>query len=86
MTVMRPLEGQRQPYGPLKLVHVLLAIAYFSTGFSKIVYGGLQWMNGYTLQSYIFMDATTVEKFHWVSGWHSSMHCLYIAVYLYYSV
>jgi uncharacterized membrane protein YphA (DoxX/SURF4 family) len=42
---------------PLRLVQVLLALAYFSTGLAKLVYGGLQWMNGYTLQNMIFGDA-----------------------------
>jgi hypothetical protein len=41
---------------PLKLVHVLLAMTYFSTGISKLMVGGLAWMNGYTLQNYIFGD------------------------------
>jgi hypothetical protein len=42
---------------PLKLAHVLLAMTYFSTGFTKLVWGGFRWMNGYTLQSYTFTDA-----------------------------
>jgi uncharacterized membrane protein YphA (DoxX/SURF4 family) len=42
---------------PLKLAHVLLAMTYFSTGVSKLVSGGLGWMNGYTVQIYMFSDA-----------------------------
>jgi uncharacterized membrane protein YphA (DoxX/SURF4 family) len=42
---------------PLKLAHVLLALTYFSTGISKLVVGGLRWMNGYTLQDYTLNDA-----------------------------
>ena len=42
---------------PLKLAHVLLALTYFSTGISKVIVGGLQWINGYTLQDYVFTDA-----------------------------
>jgi len=42
---------------PLKLAHVLLAMTYFSTGATKLISGGLEWMNGYTLQSYTFQDA-----------------------------
>jgi hypothetical protein len=42
---------------PLKFAHVLLAMTYFSTGVSKLIFGGLQWMNGYTLQRYTFSDA-----------------------------
>ena len=42
---------------PLKLLHVLLAMTYFSTGITKLISGGLAWMNGYTLQNYIFNTA-----------------------------
>jgi hypothetical protein len=42
---------------PLKLAHVLLALTYFSTGITKLFYGGLRWMNGYTLQTDVFTDA-----------------------------
>jgi len=58
------LEGQGQAHTqsdtamwPLKLAHVLLAMTYFSTGVTKLLSGGLDWMNGYTLQSYTFQDA-----------------------------
>jgi len=46
---------------PLKLAHVLLALTYFSTGLSKMIYGGLQWMNGHTLQIYLLYDAIRRE-------------------------
>lgn len=42
---------------PLKLAHVLLAMTYFSTGITKLLSGGLGWMNGYTVQIYTFGDA-----------------------------
>jgi uncharacterized membrane protein YphA (DoxX/SURF4 family) len=42
---------------PLKLLHLLLALTYFSTGITKLISGGLAWMNGYTLQRYLFSDA-----------------------------
>jgi hypothetical protein len=35
---------------PFALAHLLLATTYLSTGLTKMVFGGLQWMNGYTLQ------------------------------------
>ncbi len=44
---------------PLRLLHVLLAITYFSTGIAKVLSGGLAWVNGHTLQQYIFSDAVT---------------------------
>jgi hypothetical protein len=46
---------------PLKFAHVLLAMTYFSTGVSKLIAGGLRWMNGYTLQGYTFADALNRE-------------------------
>jgi hypothetical protein len=42
---------------PLALAHLLLAMVYFSTGITKLIFGGLQWMNGYTLQGRTLMDA-----------------------------
>jgi hypothetical protein len=47
---------------PLKLIHVLLAFTYFSAGLAKVVYGGLAWMNGYTLQHYMFDRAVQWES------------------------
>jgi uncharacterized membrane protein YphA (DoxX/SURF4 family) len=47
---------------PLKLVQILLALAYFSTGLAKVVYGGLSWMNGYTLQQYILGNAVAFDS------------------------
>lgn len=42
---------------PLKVAHVLLALTYFTAGMSKVIVGGPRWINGYTLQNYIFGDA-----------------------------
>jgi hypothetical protein len=42
---------------PFALAHLLLAMVYFSTGITKLIFGGLQWVNGYTLQSRTLMDA-----------------------------
>ena len=47
---------------PLKLAHVLLAATYFSTGATKLLSGGLGWMNGYTVQMYTFTDAMTQNR------------------------
>ncbi len=41
---------------PLKLAHVVLSMTYFSTGITKVLSGGLAWVNGYTLQNYVFAD------------------------------
>ena len=57
---------------PLKAAHVLLALTYFSTGITKLISGGLQWMNGYTLQSYTFRDAVLrdVPLGMWLAQWY----------------
>ncbi len=41
---------------PLKTAWALMALTYFSTGLTKVVFGGLRWMNGYTLQAYLLAD------------------------------
>lgn len=42
---------------PFALAHLLLALVYLSTGLTKLVFGGLRWMNGYTLQNRTLQDA-----------------------------
>jgi hypothetical protein len=42
---------------PFALAHLLLAMVYLSTGLAKLISGGLQWMNGYTLQNRTLQDA-----------------------------
>jgi uncharacterized membrane protein YphA (DoxX/SURF4 family) len=41
---------------PLKTAWALMALTYFSTGLTKLVFGGFRWMNGYTLQAYLLAD------------------------------
>lgn len=41
---------------PLKLTQLLIAWSYLSNGVAKLVYGGLEWINGYTLQQYLLSD------------------------------
>jgi hypothetical protein len=66
---------------PLKLIHVLLALTYFSTGLAKVAYGGLRWMNGYTLQAHIFKDAILRDLpiGVWVAQQH--MLCVFLSVF-----
>jgi len=59
---------------PLKLAHVLLAITYFSTGAAKLLAGGLGWMNGYTLQNYIFN--TGINRDIPIGIWLAHQHTL----------
>jgi uncharacterized membrane protein YphA (DoxX/SURF4 family) len=52
-----PAEMSPFAHRPFALAHLLLAMVYFSTGITKLIFGGLQWMNGYTLQGRTLMDA-----------------------------
>jgi len=65
---------------PLKFAHILLAMVYFSTGISKLLSGGLAWMNGYTLQNHILSDAITrnIPLGLWVSQQHTL--CILLSV------
>lgn len=63
---------------PLKLLHVLLAMTYFSAGMSKMIASGLQWMNGYTLQSHAFGDA--LHRGYPVGIWLGSQRTVAIAL------
>lgn len=65
---------------PLKLLHVLLAATYFSTGITKLLSGGLQWMNGYTLQNHIFSDA--INRDIALGIWLAQQHelCILLAI------
>lgn len=65
---------------PLKLAWVLLAMTYFSTGITKLLAGGLSWMNGYTLQIYTFGDALASGKplGVWLAGHHTL--CILLAI------
>jgi hypothetical protein len=62
---------------PLKLMHVLLAMTYFSTGITKILSGGLEWLNGYTLRSYLFQDG--IPRNMPLGIWMSQHHTLAVA-------
>jgi hypothetical protein len=65
---------------PLKFIHLLLSITYFSTGITKVIAGGLRWMNGYTLQKYIFV--TAINRNIPIGLWLSHQHtlCILLAI------
>jgi HTTM domain len=65
---------------PLRLLHVLLAMTYFSTGATKLLAGGLQWMNGYTLQFAIFKNAISRAAFPPLGLWMAQHFTLCILV------
>ena len=59
---------------PLKLIHVLLGLTYFSAGLAKLVHSGPRWMNGYTLQGHTLADA--LSRGHPVGVWLAQQHAL----------
>lgn len=65
---------------PLKLLHVLLSLTYFSTGITKLLSGGLRWMNGYTVAIYTFGDA--VQRHRPLGIWIAQHHtvCVLLGV------
>lgn len=56
-TAAAPADRTDLAMWPLRFLHVLLAMTYFSTGITKLLSGGLRWINGYTLQNAVFSDA-----------------------------
>jgi uncharacterized membrane protein YphA (DoxX/SURF4 family) len=59
---------------PLKLILLLLGLTYFSAGMAKLLYSGLRWMNGYTLQGHTLADA--LERGHPFGIWLAQHHGL----------
>jgi hypothetical protein len=57
-----------------------LSMTYFSTGITKLLSGGLAWMNGYTLQNHIFSDAINrgIPLGIWLSQQHTV--CILLAI------
>jgi vitamin K-dependent gamma-carboxylase-like protein len=63
---------------PLKVAHVLLALTYFTAGIAKVVVGGADWVNGYTLQNYVFSDA--IARGFPFGMWLAQQHTISIAL------
>ncbi len=61
-------------FWPLKLIHVLLALTYFTAGAAKMLHSGLEWVNGYTLQGHTFADA--LSRGHPIGVWLAQQHTL----------
>jgi uncharacterized membrane protein YphA (DoxX/SURF4 family) len=70
---------------PLRFLHVLLSMTYFSTGITKLLSGGLRWMNGYTLQYDIFREAVNrnLPLGIWLAHQHTLCILLSIATILF---
>jgi vitamin K-dependent gamma-carboxylase-like protein len=71
-----PADQSDMAMWPLRFLHVLLAMTYFSTGITKLLSGGLRWINGYTLQNAIFSDA--INRGIPLGIWLSHQHTLCI--------
>jgi len=67
----RSAHGQESALArwPLRLMQWLLVMAYFSGGLSKVLNGGLEWFNGYTLAYLVGKDA--VERGSTLGVWLS---------------
>jgi uncharacterized membrane protein YphA (DoxX/SURF4 family) len=63
---------------PLKVMHVLFALTYFSAGMSKLLHSGARWLNGYTLRGHTFGDA--LERGHPLGIWLAQQHELAVAL------
>ena len=67
-------ETSELTFWPLKLMHVLLALTYFSAGMAKMLHSGLEWMNGYTLRGHTLADA--LSRGHPIGLWLAQQHTL----------
>ncbi|MGH2415107.1 MAG: hypothetical protein ACRDEA_15730, partial [Microcystaceae cyanobacterium] len=61
---------------PLLLIQWIFAMAYLDSGMSKILKGGLDWTNGYTLQYYLWQDGLIWDRSFGV--WLAQQHTLAI--------
>jgi hypothetical protein len=79
------IERSTMAIWPMKLAQLLLCFAYVSTGLAKLVYGGLGWMNGYTLQQIIFTSALgrEIPLGIWLAQQHTLCLLLSIGVILF---
>ena len=75
-----PVDRTDLAMWPLRLLHVLLAMTYFSTGITKLLSGGIRWINGYTLQNDIFSDAINrgIPLGIWLSHQHTL--CIFLSI------
>ena len=70
LTAEGPLAGW-----PIRLIQWFFVLIYLSAVLSKLVFeGGVDWLNGYTLQYYLIQD--TLRKGTLLGGWFSQYHYL----------
>lgn len=65
-------------FWPLRLTQVLFALTYGSNGAAKLMYGGLRWMNGVTLQQAMLADGLRFERP--LGVWLAQFHTLAIVL------
>jgi uncharacterized membrane protein YphA (DoxX/SURF4 family) len=72
-------------YWPLLLTQVLLSLIYLSAGLCKLHRGGLDWINGYTLQNHLLQDGVRwkIPLGLWLAGQHELCILLSIGVILF---
>jgi uncharacterized membrane protein YphA (DoxX/SURF4 family) len=76
---MRDADGlSEMAIWPLKVMHVLFALTYFSAGMSKLLHSGTRWLNGYTLRGHTFGDA--LERGHPLGIWLAQQHEVAVAL------
>ena len=59
---------------PILLIQWIFAIIYLDSGVSKLLKGGLNWMNGYTLQYYLWQDGLIWDRGFGL--WFAKQHTL----------
>jgi hypothetical protein len=63
---------------PLKVAHVLLALTYGTAGIAKVIVGGPDWVNGYTLRHFVFSDA--ISRGFPFGVWLAQHHAVSVAL------
>ncbi len=61
-SVWGPQATTRFAMWPMRTAQVFLAIAYFDAFLSKMIVGGVDWINGYTLQTYLLQDGVRWDR------------------------
>ncbi len=72
------LKEENSPFArwPLLLIQWIFAIIYLDSGLSKLFKSGLDWMNGYTLQYYLWQDGLIWDRSFGI--WFAKQHTLAI--------
>lgn len=73
-------ETPRDPYAgwALRLIQWLVGLSYFSAAWCKLRHNGLSWLNGYTLQYYLWQDALRWERP--IGVWFAQQHELAVVL------